>query len=51
MTDQKGGDGKIDLAELRKLDQKLGGVKADQKALRKLLDTPPKPQEPATPKP
>ncbi len=41
MADGKGGDGKIDLAELEKLEQKLGGVDTDPEKLRKALEVKP----------
>lgn len=44
MTERKGGDGKINLDELEKLDKKLGGVKPDKSKLKKLLELPPQPQ-------
>jgi hypothetical protein len=53
MTDAKGGDGRIDLDKLAKLDKELGGVKPDKKALKKILENPAcgptSPQPSATP--
>ena len=43
MSERKGGDGKIDLDELEKLDKKLGGVKPDKARLREFLAVKPKP--------
>lgn len=53
MIDGKGGDDRIYLAELEKLDKKLGGVTPDKEALKKLLDAggPKKPSPPADVKP